>query len=90
MLMEMTRRDETSTSEIDNKTTVTVKAPDSAIEGVIDVVTLRALLRTILDLSKSDKERKGEAHERALRRVLNVNESLAKAILEKILLDDKR
>lgn len=90
MLMEMTRRNEASVDSAASEPIVTVRAPDSAIEGIIDVVTLRGLARAIFDLSKSNKKRKRVAYTKAMTRVFNVNDSLARAISELIPINGKR
>lgn len=90
MLMEMAHRHETSTNRRANKPTVVVQAPDTAIDGVLDVVTLRALMRAFAGLSKTHQERKGAAYRKAMMRVFNINDSLAKAILETKITDGKR
>lgn len=67
-------------SDIDPPETVTMKIPNPAVKGAMDVMTFRALVEAVGNL-KSHSKLSGAAFDRALAKTINVNGAVAEALL---------
>ncbi len=84
------RHEDSETRSLDaSSEEVVVRAPDSALQGAIDVVTLRAFVRAVTSVIHRQKGERDSAFDQALGKTLSVNDAIAKALLAHKIIDEK-